>query len=196
MCQWACWQQIKIKKPIVPQSYPNDKCADINLPSNNQRKGTFQRLEQLIGINFERQKINEIVIIFSWDEEENLDLALLRGINMRDTMVDKKHRHFCYISESAYILAVSDSLNMSLPVAALLWDLAYLRYWIDHNNTLMSIVINTNILSWYIQYTMLLYHSIITTMYDLLTNSHHIVRLGEWYLINITILLCNTKMSI
>lgn len=87
------------------------------------------------------------MIIFSWDEEENLDLALLRGINMRDTMVDKKHRHFCYISESAYILAVSDSLNMSLPVAALLWDLAYLRYWIDHNNTLMSIVINTNILS-------------------------------------------------
>ena len=101
------------RKSILYKSYPNDNCEEKNLPPKNHRKGTFLQLEQLMGIGFERQNMNEIVSLFSWDEEEKHELSLLKGINTRDTMNDKKYRHLCYLSESAFALAVSDRLNIS-----------------------------------------------------------------------------------
>ena len=46
-------------------------------------------------------------------EEEEHELGLLKGVNTRDTLNEKKYRHLCYLSESAYALAVSDTMNIS-----------------------------------------------------------------------------------
>ena len=101
------------RKSVLYQSYPNDNCDDTNLPLKSQMKGTFLQLEQLMGMGFERQKMKEVVSLFDWDEEEEHELGLLKGINTRDTLNDKKYRHLCYLSESAYALAVSDTMNIS-----------------------------------------------------------------------------------
>ena len=98
---------------VLYKSYPSVNCIETNLPSMNNRKGTFQQLEQLMGIGFERIHIEKIVGLFDWDDEENYEISNLKGVNTRDTLTEKKYRHICYLTESVYALAISEMFNIS-----------------------------------------------------------------------------------
>ena len=101
------------RKSVLYSLFPHDKCETENLPKTSKQKGVFQQLGQLIGIGFDRRKMKEIVSLFEWGDEEIYELQKLKGINARDTMDDKKYRHICYLTESVYALAISESKNIS-----------------------------------------------------------------------------------
>ena len=88
----------------------------------HERKGTFQQLEQLIGIGFRREKMNEVVSLFDWDNEENYEIEKLKGINTKDSLIEKKYRHICYLAESTYALAISENISSN---PGFEWQLKY-----------------------------------------------------------------------
>ena len=50
-------------------SYPNLLYTENDLPFV-ERKGVFDQLEQLIGIEFDRREMDNIVSLSKWDDEE------------------------------------------------------------------------------------------------------------------------------
>ena len=100
------------RKSVLYKSYPNSRCTEDDLPLVK-RKGEFEQLEQLIGISFDRRKMEKIVSLFEWNDEELFELNKLKGLNPKDTIIDKQYRHICYLTESVYALAISNSMNIS-----------------------------------------------------------------------------------
>ena len=102
------------RRSLLYVSYLNSKCAEINLPSaKRQRRGEFEQLEQLFEITFYQRKMDKIVSLFKWDDEELFELDKLKGVNTNDTITDKQYRHVCYLTESVYALAINSTMNIS-----------------------------------------------------------------------------------
>ena len=75
--------------------------------------GTFQQLEQLIGIGITRDKLTSINALLTWSDEELTGLNNLKGVASRNTLADKKYKHICYLFELAYALAIESRRNIS-----------------------------------------------------------------------------------
>ena len=75
--------------------------------------GTFQQLEQLIGIGITRGKLTPINELFIWSDEEIKGLTNLKGVATRNSIGDKKYKHIYYLFELAYALAIESRRNIS-----------------------------------------------------------------------------------
>ena len=94
-------------------SYPHINCDETNRPNQDDKMGTFQQLEQLIGIGMTRDKLTSINELFTWSDEELTGLNNLKGVASRNTLADKKYKHICYLFELAYALAIESRRNIS-----------------------------------------------------------------------------------
>ena len=48
-----------------------------------------------------------------WDTEEIFELTKLKGVTSRDSLMKQQYRPVCYLLESIYALAVSNTNNIS-----------------------------------------------------------------------------------
>jgi len=94
-------------------SYPHINCDETNRSNQDDKMGTFQQLEQLIGIGITRDKLTSINALFTWSDEELTGLNNLKGVASRNTLADKKYKHICYLFELAYALAIESRRNIS-----------------------------------------------------------------------------------
>jgi len=77
-------------------------------------RGTFQDLEQLVLLGFERQKAQQIVDLFEWSDLEKEQLGKLSvTASHEDTLLSRQYRHIIYCAEITGGLAPDPSLNLS-----------------------------------------------------------------------------------
>ena len=94
-------------------AYPNSMCDEISLRNIDGIKGTFQQLESLIVMGFNRTKKDEIDALLHWSKSEESELKLLSGNGKHQSLEDTKYRHMCYIFETSYGLALESRCDIS-----------------------------------------------------------------------------------
>ena len=104
--------------------YPNSGAEEDNMPTKDDRLGTFQQLEQLIGIGIRREQLTDVVGLFEWTRVECDELSLLQSAATRNELEDKKYRHLCYLFECAYALSIEPRRNISVNPGCE-WQLKY-----------------------------------------------------------------------
>ena len=77
------------------------------------KRGNFEQLQQLVGIDFRRDLMAEITAWFSWSAYEVEQLVLLAGVGGMASLQDKQYRHLCYVFENAYALSLDQDSNIS-----------------------------------------------------------------------------------
>ena len=105
-------------------SYTHINCVENNLPNEDDTMGTFQQIEQLVGIGIKRDQLTSVNSLFLWSDEELTALDNLKGAATRDTIEDKKYKHICYLFEIAYALSIECRRNISANPGCE-WQLGY-----------------------------------------------------------------------
>lgn len=70
----VCWQNILIRKGISTRHLIIKK------------REVFVQLEQILGIRFDKRKINNFFSLCCWDTEEDDGMLKMKGINTSDTI--------------------------------------------------------------------------------------------------------------
>ena len=91
----------------------------------NRRKGTFADLSQLVGIGMLREKKDDILALFDWNESEMSELQQLHwNSKWPDTLENRKYRHLSYLLEAVSAVAIAPELNSTQnPTGE--WELKY-----------------------------------------------------------------------
>ena len=98
------------RRSVFYGSYPH-KDSTYNHP---RAKGTFQDLEQLGLLGFDRQKAQQIVDLFEWSDLEKEQLGKLSvTASHDDNWLSRQYRHSIYCAEIAGGLALDPLLNLS-----------------------------------------------------------------------------------
>ena len=74
----------------------------------------------------DRSKIDAIINLFEWSEEENQQLKKLnwRGVALEDKKKNRQYKHLTYLFELAYTIAITPGQNRtSNPTGE--WELGY-----------------------------------------------------------------------
>ena len=110
----------KIRQQAI--DYPNKDAAGLG----DGRRGTFDDLKQLCCLGMDRSKIDAIINLFEWSEEENQQLKKLnwRGVALEDNLKNRQYKHLTYLFELAYTIAITPGQNRtSNPTGE--WELGY-----------------------------------------------------------------------
>jgi hypothetical protein len=99
----------KYKKSAFYNCYPHENVVENTL----NRKGTFQSLNQLVGVGFQRSKASQVLALFEWDGYGLEELKKLQGCKNRNELVDKQYRHIVYLLEASHALAIEPRKNIS-----------------------------------------------------------------------------------
>lgn len=92
------------------QPYPNTNCTTKNMPSIKKKRGVFDLLK-LLGIEFNRGKMNNIISFFGYRK-----IILITEVerNQHKRCYHRKNCHIAYSCESVYTLEVSNKMNISM----------------------------------------------------------------------------------
>ena len=93
--------------------YPNSNTLFDNIPNKDDILGTFQQLEQLLGIGIKIDELTGVIQLFNWSPIEYEELNNLQSAPTRNTLSDKKYGQVCYFFECAYALAIDPRRNIS-----------------------------------------------------------------------------------
>jgi hypothetical protein len=78
------------------------------------KRGTFDQLQQRIGVGFDKNQKSSVVDLFDWTpEEESHHSNLSLGKEQGGTLTDKKFKHLCYMFESFYAVALRQEDNIT-----------------------------------------------------------------------------------
>lgn len=77
------------------------------------RRGTFEDLTQICCLGMERSKIDSIINLFEWTDEENNHLQQLpwKGSSIEGSLKNRQYRHLTYLFELTYTLAIVPGQN-------------------------------------------------------------------------------------
>merc|ERR1711865_1067632 len=77
------------------------------------RRGTFEDLTQICCLGMERSKIDSIINLFEWTDEENNHLQQLpwKGSSIEGSLKNRQYRHLTYLFELTYTLAIALGQN-------------------------------------------------------------------------------------
>lgn len=71
-------------------SDPNSNCDENNLSSTDEIMGSFQQLEQLVGIRIKRKNLRVIIVLFQWSNVELKEMGALLCIASYNTLFEKR----------------------------------------------------------------------------------------------------------
>ena len=117
----SCWQgssgheeNSKLRNPKTCNKtfynlYPHESVAH----EVKSWKGTFQDLNQLVGIGFDVSKAKAIVELFDFKEFELEALKRLKMPSGRDSLVHRQYKHIICLFETAFAMSVEPRRNVS-----------------------------------------------------------------------------------
>jgi hypothetical protein len=91
--------------------YPHERVA-YNVRG---RKGTYQSLEQRMGMGVKKQGKHKLLKLFNWKEAVKSHLSQLSlGPHQAETLGDKHCKHVCYMFELFFAVGVKESENITM----------------------------------------------------------------------------------
>ena len=93
------------------QFFPYESVSDDKAPN---KRGTFQQLEQRLGLGMKKSDRSKVLQLFQWTEIDEAHLnSLSYGDNRGGTLDFKKYKHICYMFELFFALAIEPSRNIT-----------------------------------------------------------------------------------
>ena len=77
-------------------------------------KGNFSDLSQLVGIGMLREKKNDILALFDWNDNEISELEIISwkgGSGKPDTLENRKYRPLACLFEAVYAVSIAPGVN-------------------------------------------------------------------------------------
>jgi hypothetical protein len=99
----------KDRSSVFYSSFPHESTTQ---PRSSFYKGSFQELQQHIGVSYKKSDIDRIASLFEWDEYTE---TYLNTCNKKSgtELIDKKHRVICYTLELLLQMCLGKANNLS-----------------------------------------------------------------------------------
>ena len=97
---------------VLYMSYPHNE-TNQSIISSSMCRGYFHELTHMVGAEFVRSDITDVIKLFEGNKRSNDQVNRLNGVGIRTTFQDKWYRYICYCFECAYALLIDEGCNIS-----------------------------------------------------------------------------------